>query len=341
MDLLPSLFISHSTQDLAWCRDFVAALRQAGADCFFDNDSIPGSAEWIKLIEREVGRRNVFVLVLTPHSWGARWVHEELQLALVKDNPIKPILVVQHILTPGVEGVVTTRQWINAIGLDAAVVAQMVIEALHKRQTTLSPQPGAGGVAPGVAPGAAPGVAPVDDATIQRQVAALLQGPIEQSRRWRMQRSAERLTYVLANWRKMRFDEIPQFLNVEAMEQEAAATLAGPVRALTSVRSVLSLLLVLVCVASISLGIWGYGQYLSAHAHQTNPGFVTLWNEGFDGRDPLTLPLTLALAVALLVLMALLSVVAFSVRAGRQHSIQQYRKEMQRVLLEIGKLKAP
>ena len=101
------VFVSHSSQDVAWCRPLVAALRTAGYTCFYDEDSIPGTSAWVKMIEQGVQDCDVFILVLTPVAWSSRWVGEEVQLALVKD---KRILVLVH-ETAHVEGLLLTRQW--------------------------------------------------------------------------------------------------------------------------------------------------------------------------------------------------------------------------------------
>jgi len=123
------LFISHSSQDLAWCQQFVAALRAAGHTCFFDHDSIPGSAEWVATIEKGVQECDIFVLVLSPAAWSSPWVQDERQLAQAKR---KTFLTVQHIKTPEAGGFMTIRQWIDADGLAAAVAAQRALSEIVK-----------------------------------------------------------------------------------------------------------------------------------------------------------------------------------------------------------------
>src|SRR5271165_1571428 len=101
------LFISHSSQDLAWCRAFVAALRTAGYACFFDEDSIPGSAAWVATLERELKSCDLFLLILSPASWNSHWVQEERQLAQANR---KPLLTVQYLAGAEVEGFPTIHQ---------------------------------------------------------------------------------------------------------------------------------------------------------------------------------------------------------------------------------------
>jgi formylglycine-generating enzyme required for sulfatase activity len=132
----PTLFISHSSQDAAWCRPFVAALRAAGYSCFFDEDSIPGSAAWVASIERGVQSCDLFMLILTPAAWISQWVQDERQLAQARR---KPFLTVQHIDTPGVDGFLTIRQWINVVGLEPAAAALRTLAELAR----LEPAPDA------------------------------------------------------------------------------------------------------------------------------------------------------------------------------------------------------
>jgi formylglycine-generating enzyme required for sulfatase activity len=124
-----NIFISHSSQDAAWCQSFVAALRAAGYTCFFDEDSIPGSAAWVASIERGVQSCDLFMLILTPAAWASQWVQDERQLAQARH---KPFLTVQHIDTPDVDGFLTIRQWINAVSLDPTATAQRALAELAR-----------------------------------------------------------------------------------------------------------------------------------------------------------------------------------------------------------------
>jgi formylglycine-generating enzyme required for sulfatase activity len=117
----PRIFVSHSHHDNAWCRVFVATLRAAGYTCFYDEDSIPGTSAWVDMIERELGRCDVFVLVLTPAAWESHWVHEERKLALANR---KTMLVMVHETTPNVEGFIKNYQWVHAEGMDGTAAAQ-------------------------------------------------------------------------------------------------------------------------------------------------------------------------------------------------------------------------
>jgi len=129
MDTLPAIFISYSSQDALFCRPFVAELRTAGYNCFFDEDSIPGTSQWITSIEQGIHSCDLFVLVLTPAAWASQWVQDECQLALAKR---KPFLALQHLLTSKADGFLIIKQWVNIIGLDSTSAAQYVLKELKR-----------------------------------------------------------------------------------------------------------------------------------------------------------------------------------------------------------------
>ncbi len=120
------LFVSHSTQDNAWCRELVAALKAAGYDVWYDEQGLTGGAVWIETLQRELQARDVFVLVLTPEAWASPWVQEEARLALSTQRTILPVMLKP---TP-VAGFLLTRQWVNVADVDTATGVQRVLAAL-------------------------------------------------------------------------------------------------------------------------------------------------------------------------------------------------------------------
>lgn len=120
------LFVSHSTQDNAWCRELVAALKAAGYDVWYDEQGLSGGAVWVETLQHEVQTRDVFVIVLTPEAWASPWVQEEVRLALSTQRTILPVMLKA---TP-VAGFLLTRQWVNAADVDTATGAQRVLTAL-------------------------------------------------------------------------------------------------------------------------------------------------------------------------------------------------------------------
>ena len=67
------IFISHSHQDTAFCQALVRALRDAGADVWYDEHNL-GSGELMSVIQRELGIRPIFIVILSKHALASKWV---------------------------------------------------------------------------------------------------------------------------------------------------------------------------------------------------------------------------------------------------------------------------
>ena len=70
------VFVSHSHEDDAFCRAVVQALREAGADIWYDEHNL-GSGQLMSVIQRELGIRPIFVVILSKHAFASRWVKRE------------------------------------------------------------------------------------------------------------------------------------------------------------------------------------------------------------------------------------------------------------------------
>jgi tetratricopeptide (TPR) repeat protein len=74
------VFVSHSHADNSFCQDLVQGLTSAGADVWYDSDSMH-SGQLGPVIERELRTRPVFIVVLSPQALNSRWVEEETRWA--------------------------------------------------------------------------------------------------------------------------------------------------------------------------------------------------------------------------------------------------------------------
>lgn len=88
-------FVSHSHEDNAFCHAIVAALRDAGADVWYDEHNL-GSGRLGPTIERELRDRHIFVVILSPDALRSQWVEDETRWAygLLRRDPkriIQPI----------------------------------------------------------------------------------------------------------------------------------------------------------------------------------------------------------------------------------------------------------
>src|SRR5689334_3836564 len=74
------IFVRHSHEDDAFCRALVQALRVAGADAWYDEHDM-GSGRLGPTIERELRKRPVFVVILSPAALRSQWVEDETRWA--------------------------------------------------------------------------------------------------------------------------------------------------------------------------------------------------------------------------------------------------------------------
>jgi tetratricopeptide (TPR) repeat protein len=70
------IFVSHSQKDAAFCRALVQGLRQAGADVWYDDESL-SSGPLLTEIQRELRERPVFLVILTKATFISRQVRRE------------------------------------------------------------------------------------------------------------------------------------------------------------------------------------------------------------------------------------------------------------------------
>jgi hypothetical protein len=126
-------FVSHSHDDAAWCHAFVAALREAGIDLWYDEHNL-GYGRLMDEIERELRSRPIFMAVLSPSAVASAWVRREVHAAirLHDADPMRvvlPVIAVQCEL-PLLWG---DYKWIgspDSENLDPSEAARRVLQAL-------------------------------------------------------------------------------------------------------------------------------------------------------------------------------------------------------------------
>ncbi len=70
------IFVSHSHQDNPFCRALVAALRNAGADAWYDEHNL-GPGHLMREIQVELQARPIFIVILSPAALHSTWVEDE------------------------------------------------------------------------------------------------------------------------------------------------------------------------------------------------------------------------------------------------------------------------
>jgi tetratricopeptide (TPR) repeat protein len=74
------VFLSHSSQDKAFADAFAQALRDAGADVWYDEESL-GTGHLRRTIMKELGDRPVFLVLLSKPAMASTWVLDECEWA--------------------------------------------------------------------------------------------------------------------------------------------------------------------------------------------------------------------------------------------------------------------
>jgi formylglycine-generating enzyme required for sulfatase activity/Tfp pilus assembly protein PilF len=89
------IFVSHSSTDKPFVDALVHALREAGADVWYDEHNL-GTGQLLDEIQRELRIRPVFVVILSKAAFASPWVREECRWAwtLGLDDPTRIILPV-------------------------------------------------------------------------------------------------------------------------------------------------------------------------------------------------------------------------------------------------------
>ncbi|MGO8950082.1 MAG: tetratricopeptide repeat protein [Ktedonobacterales bacterium] len=89
------VFLSHSSQDKAAADEFARAFRQAGADVWYDEESL-GAGHLRRTIMKELTERPIFVVLLSPVALTSSWVLDECEWAydLQRETPSRVMLPV-------------------------------------------------------------------------------------------------------------------------------------------------------------------------------------------------------------------------------------------------------
>ena len=89
------VFVSHSHQDNAYCREYVAGLRERGCAVWYDEHNL-GWGQLRAIIDSELLRSQHFVAILSPAAVASQWVNSEIDAALdlLRQGVIKTFLLV-------------------------------------------------------------------------------------------------------------------------------------------------------------------------------------------------------------------------------------------------------
>jgi hypothetical protein len=165
------IFVSHAHEDTPWCRTFVQALRDAGADVWYDEHDL-GDGVISEEIERELQARPMFIVLLSPASMVSPQVQREVRAAIDLRDTAGPTTTTRTMLLvmaeqTDVPGLWADFQRVSGPG-DRGISAP---EAARRALATLA-------LAPALAPAYTSGEAPVAASSVPaRKGTAYRRGP--------------------------------------------------------------------------------------------------------------------------------------------------------------------
>jgi tetratricopeptide (TPR) repeat protein len=93
------IFVSHCGKDAPKCRVFVAELRKAGADVWYDEHNLPlGHVD--NNLQSEIRARPVFLVFLSPAALASTWVQDECYFACQLSGRFKERLFLPIVIEP-------------------------------------------------------------------------------------------------------------------------------------------------------------------------------------------------------------------------------------------------
>lgn len=90
---MPTVFISHSSQDKSFVDRLAADLEVAGLDVWYDKWEIKVSDSIVQKINEGLSESDYLVVVLSPNSVESAWVQQELSSALMSSLSERGIIV--------------------------------------------------------------------------------------------------------------------------------------------------------------------------------------------------------------------------------------------------------
>ncbi|RMG85753.1 MAG: toll/interleukin-1 receptor domain-containing protein, partial [Chloroflexi bacterium] len=112
------IFISYSRRNKTFADRIAQELRARGADVFIDYQRLD-AGNFVAQLGKEVQSREVFLLIVSPHSLRSRWVQAEVNFAFMDaDKTIIPLLLEDpspedyaHIFPVASMEMVDARRW--------------------------------------------------------------------------------------------------------------------------------------------------------------------------------------------------------------------------------------
>ncbi len=89
----PKVFISYSTRDTAWARQFAEALAAQEVEVWFDANRIPPGQPVREELEKGFRRSDIIVMLITPESVRAPNLFFEMGAAVATGKTVVPVIL--------------------------------------------------------------------------------------------------------------------------------------------------------------------------------------------------------------------------------------------------------
>ena len=111
----PYIFLSYASADREWALHIADRLEGQGLSVWTDLHSIAGGASWSAEIVRGIKGCTALVVLCSPASMASPNVHRELNLGVVENRPILPLLLERVALPDEVRYALAGRQWVEIL----------------------------------------------------------------------------------------------------------------------------------------------------------------------------------------------------------------------------------
>jgi hypothetical protein len=122
-----NVFISYSRQDTEAAHELVSELEKAGVSVWLDIAEIRPGDRWQSMIQEELRKARVMVVLLTPSSLASQWTYFEVGAAVADGKIIIPVLS-KDVLPEQVPSLLRNFQWISDSPVDKA--AKLIADAV-------------------------------------------------------------------------------------------------------------------------------------------------------------------------------------------------------------------
>jgi hypothetical protein len=109
-----SIFISHSSREVDAAKTIVAALESTGVPCWIAPRNIAAGIDYNHAIMTGINVCSAMLLVCSRHSVDSDPVRREVERAVARRVPVIPVWLEQVPLTPALEYMISTFQWVTA-----------------------------------------------------------------------------------------------------------------------------------------------------------------------------------------------------------------------------------